>query len=400
MQVVPFAMDLPHILVQRTTISNIKTPFTQHCRYRRSSIILYSGNPLLLGSEQMDLFRAIVAATDLHPHIKVAMLPQHAPSRDVVSAWAKGFPDRDGKFVKEFQTTFNSSFWEIYLYAVFCEYGFTFDWTHAAPDFLLKHYGKSICVEAVTANAADGKPKEWERPLDLENHVPTDLDALNREAIIRLANAIDGKHRKYQASYSNKAHVSGKPFVIAVAPFEQPAFNLQYDRPIRAVLYDDYVDEAAYQKDRQAYPNGPPNRQLGFVTKDNGADIELGLFTDDRLSHISAVLFSCTATWGKVDAMAQQTEDRRTLVSSVWGSEPDGRPRFRHGRPDEIGEKLEDGLQVYHNPFAKHPLDLELFRRPGVVQNYFDADSQGLVVEELTRSLFNRSVVTMLVEPE
>lgn len=28
-----------------------------------------------------------------------------------------GFEDRDGKFVKEFQTTFNSSFWELYLFA-------------------------------------------------------------------------------------------------------------------------------------------------------------------------------------------------------------------------------------------------------------------------------------------
>ncbi|WP_061303733.1 hypothetical protein [Achromobacter piechaudii] len=348
----------------------------------------------------MDLFSAIVAATDQHPHIRTAMLPAHAPSRNVVSAWAKGFPDRDGKFVKEFQTTFNSSFWEIYLYAVFCEYGFSFDWTHAAPDFSLEHKGQGFCVEAVTANAAVGKPKEWERPLDLESYVPTDLDALNREAMVRLANAINGKHRKYLASYSNKPHVSGKPFVIAVAPFEQPAFNLQYDRPIKAVLYDHYVDEAAYQKDREAYPKGPPIRQLGFVTKENGADIELGLFTDDRLSHISAVLFSCTATWGKVDAMSQQTEDRQTLVSSVWGSKPDGRPEIRRGRPDEIGERIEDGLQIYHNPFAKHPLNLELFRRQGVVQNYFEAGTRRWTVEGLIGSLFCRSVLTMLVEDD
>ncbi|PID48022.1 MAG: hypothetical protein CR967_01805, partial [Proteobacteria bacterium] len=34
--------------------------------------------------------------------------------KEILQSWCKGFPDRDNKFVKEFQTTFNPSFWEIY----------------------------------------------------------------------------------------------------------------------------------------------------------------------------------------------------------------------------------------------------------------------------------------------
>jgi hypothetical protein len=41
---------------------------------------------------------------------------------DVLTDWARGFIDRDGKFVKEFQTTFNSCFWELYVYAVLKRY--------------------------------------------------------------------------------------------------------------------------------------------------------------------------------------------------------------------------------------------------------------------------------------
>lgn len=344
----------------------------------------------------MDLFKTIVETAKQHQHMKIVMLPEHAASRDVVNAWGEGFPDRDGKFVQEFQISFNSAFWEIYLYAVFREYGFAFDWLHASPDFLLAHKEQFFCVEAVTANAADGKPKEWERKFNFNGPVSIDLEALNREAMVRLANAIHAKHRKYIDSYSKLAHVAGKPFVLAVAPFEQPDFNLQYNRPIKAVLYDHYVDEPAFHKNPKLFPNGPPNRQLGFVNKDNGTEIQLGLFNDDRMCQISAVLFSCTATWGKVDALSHQSEGRRTFMHTIWGSEPDGRPVQRAGYPEEIGETISDGLQVYHNPYALHPLDPLVLRRRGVLQNYFDARAGRWVEEELSRSLYSRNTITFL----
>lgn len=344
----------------------------------------------------MKLFEPIVDEAKQHQHFRSVLMQEHAASRDVVMGWADGFPNRDGKFVQEFQISFNSPFWEIYLYAVFREYGFAFDWSRASPDFLLARDGYQFCVEAVTANAADGKPNEWDRKFDPENPMPIDIAALNKEAMVRLANAIQSKHKKYTSSYAKLPHVGGKPFVLAVAPFEQPHFNHQYNRPIKSVLYDHYVDEGAYQKDPKAFPNGPPTRHLGFVTKDNGADIQLGFFNDDRMRHISAVLFSCTATWGKVDALSAQTKDRRTIVQTVWGSEPDGRPAMRAGYAEEIGETLTDGLQIYHNPYALHPLDPSVFRRRGVVQNYLDENAGRWVEEELNRSLFSRFVMTVV----
>ena len=114
------------------------------------------------------------------------------------------------------------------------------------------------------------------------------------------------------------------------------------------------------------------------------------------MRHISARLRSCTATWGKVDALAAQTGDRRTIVQTVWGSEPDGRPAMRAGYAEEIGETLTDGLQIYHNPYALHPLDPSVFRRHSVVQNYLDESAGRWVEEELNRSLFSRSVMTVV----
>lgn len=343
----------------------------------------------------MNLFEPIVPLERQHQHFQSVLAHAYAPCREVLEGWAEDFPDRDGKFVQEFQLTFNSPFWELYLHAVFREYGFNFDWSNPAPDFQLSRDGHSICVEAVTANAADGKPNEWDFSLARGDKPNIDLDKLNREAMIRLANALRGKHRKYQDSYSKLDHVARKPFVLAVAPFEQPHFNHQYNRPIKAVLYDHYVDEPEYLANPAAYPNGPRSKQLGFVTKDNGADIELGVFNDDRMRHISAVMFSCTATWGKVDALAPEVEGRETILNTVWGSEPDGRPVQRTGKPAEIGETLTDGLQIYHNPYALYPLDPSLFRRQGVVQNYFSELAGRWVEEELNRSLFFRMVMNL-----
>lgn len=346
----------------------------------------------------MDLFTPIIDESRQHPHFKALLGPRRAAGRAVLAAWAEGFPDRDGKMVQEFQLSFNSPFWEIYLYAVFRAYGFEFDWSHAAPDFQLIREDDYFLVEAVTANAAQGKPNEWDLQFSHESlsNLKIDIEALNREAMIRLANAIHGKARKFTDSYSKLPHVARKPFVLAIAPFEQPHFNHQYSRPIMSVLYDHYVDEPAYMRNPADFPNGPPTRHLGFVTKDNGAEVEMGLFNDDRMRQISAVLFSCTATWGKVSALTPQTPGHQTIMRTVWGSTSDGRPTARVGRADEIGETLSDGLQVYHNPFASYPINPAFFRRRGVVQHYFDEASMHWVVEGLEHSLMYRMPITVV----
>lgn len=330
----------------------------------------------------MDLFTQIVPSEHLHPNFKAVQIMQREGERAVVQDWADGFPDRDGKFVEQFQRTFNSCFWEVYLHGLFKGYGFQMDWTHASPDFWLETRHGEILVEAVTANEADGAEPEWGRkPLDLLEK--GDFWPLNRVAIIRLSNALLSKVRKYERTYRALPHVPRKPFVIAVAPFEQPLFNHQYDRPIQALLYDYYVDEAAYKKDPSCYPNGPAGVKLGQVEKDNGALIELGLFLDDRWREVSAVLFSCTATWGKAVAMSKVARDGNVL--SAWGVGEFGKPEKRSmpiGVPSEV---VSDGLMVFHNHFATNPLSWDVFRRQGVVQVTFGP--HGMQLEGRDQSL-------------
>lgn len=319
----------------------------------------------------MNLFDPIVDATRQHPNFINALLPNREAQRDLFMAWAEGFVDRDGKLVEEFQTTFNSSFWEIYLNAVFKEYSFELDWTHKAPDFCVRAGGHEFIVEATTANAAQGKPNEWDKKLHPDEIKRIKLYELNKEAIIRLSNAISSKLKKYKDLYSKLPHVRNKPFVIAVAPFEQPYFNLQHDRPIRALLYDYYVDEDEYMQNPLAFPSGPRGRELGSIQKDNGAEICLGIFNDPAAKEISAIMFSCTATWGKLSAMTE-TKNENKVNQTVWATAPTGSPTIGDPSRPEHQEKIFDGLQVYHNPYASRRLSPTIFRGPRIIQHYQD----------------------------
>jgi len=344
----------------------------------------------------MQLFVPIVSQDKWHPNFSSVLHPTRLPECELLQQWADGFIDRDGKFVHEFQTTFNSSFWEIYLFALFRSYGISVDWSRAAPDFCLNTGSHGFIVEATTANAAQGKPNEWDRPFSSKESVPRRFKALNTEAMIRLSSAIHAKHEKFERSYKGMGHVTGKPFVLAVAPFEQPHFNLQYDRAIRAVLYDYYVDEDAYNDDPARFPLGPPGVSLNRIYKGNGAPIKLGLFNSDVLSSVSAVIFSCVATWGKLGAMSTNPY-LDVFVGSVWASSSDGAPVQRLVRRADHFEEVWDGLQIFHNPNAKNPLDPAIFRRDRVVQHYVDAVTGDWVYEGRTSALLHRQ--TMLFQP-
>lgn len=340
----------------------------------------------------MNFFEPIVARESLHPHFVSACMPAREPERALFARWAEGFVDRDGKVVTEFQTTFNTTFWEIYLYACLKALGYAVDWSRSAPDFAVEGRGLEFVIEAVTANAAQGKPSEWDRtfsPKEIRNLWP--IRKLNVEAMIRLSNAIVSKADKYEKRYGELDHVKGKPFVVAVAPFEQPHFNIQYDRPIRALLYDRYLDEDAFRENPAAHPNGVPEVSLGSITKDNGAKIRLGIFNDESFSTISAVVFSTTATWGKLSAMSKDASAQEVTVQSNWATPPDGAPRRRVCSALEHDETVLDGLQVFHNPHARFPLSPEAFRAPRVVQHFLNRESSTWVWENWNNTLWSRN---------
>lgn len=343
----------------------------------------------------MNLFEQKVSADKLHPNYVSMIEKIPEKDREILNEWIDGFPDRDNKFVKEFQTTFNSSFWEIYLYKLFKDLGFEFDWSHSRPDFILKHEEIDFVVEAtISSNAQDEKP-EWEKDDDLLKLYDGYLEGMNERnhySIIRLANSFTSKFRKYKDDYKTLPHVKNKPFVLAISPMEQPLHYHQYDRPIMALLYDFYLDEQEYLKDPDKFPEGLRDKRLYSVEKPNGSEIELGFFLDDRASEISAVLFNPLATWSKVQSMK---EDRTGACSHTWIAQ-DGQ------MTQTINEEelIEDGLFIFHNPYAKYPLDKKVFQRDRVSQVFMDKDT--LFIERVygSKHLTHRMVIEIMIKEE
>ena len=335
----------------------------------------------------MNLFEPVVPAARHHPSFKNLLRMGNGFTLDVLSDWAQGFVDRDGKFVTEFQMTFNSSFWELYLYAVLKKYDMPVDFTKVRPDFCLP--SKGFNIEATVASNAQGSAPEHSR---LEKAPPTDLNAFNFQSIIRLSNSLAAKHRKYLESYAQLDHVQDRPYVVAVTNFDQPFSFIACQRPIEAVLHGYYVDEERYiaSGGREGRLEG---EALLKVFKDNGSPIELGLFATPAYREISAVIFSNCANMGKVRALSSDPSPG-VIFTALRLNPASDQPHIIRAPKRCYEESLLDGLRVYHNPYATHPLDSALFRHPSVFQSFYDNDDW--VYEQREGQLLFRSVLTAI----
>lgn len=314
----------------------------------------------------LDLFTPIVPVTSFHPAFAQIVRHQLPYEREVLNQWTEGFVDRDGKFVKEFQTSFDSSFWELYLFAAFKELGMQCDLTKSRPDFCVACPDEFL-VEAVVSLHSEGSPSV---PDSDPFEFPKDFTEFNEQAMIRLMNSLNVKYRKYVSEYSGLEHVKGKPFVLAVAPFDRPKFQLQAQRAIEAVLYRYYVDEESFLEGGQNSEHPQP-RDIEYVVKKTGAKLPLGLFCDKRMSGVSAVIQSTTATWTKVTALSDEPD---AVIEAIYENRREGGILCYRGPNALYEQHLLDGLRIYHNPHAEHPLNPELFGRNEI----FQATSRGV----------------------
>ncbi|AXI08429.1 hypothetical protein CUC15_05635 [Oceanobacillus zhaokaii] len=303
----------------------------------------------------MDLFNIQVNEDKLHENfINVSKDPDLVK---VLNSWAIGFKDRDHKFVKEFQTTFNTSFWELYLHACFSNLGFKIDYSYSSPDFVIKTRKQKLemVIEAVSTRHAEEGTPEHERInalADLENK--DKIDNKNYEEIVhlateRIASSISNKARKYIETYSKLEHVKGKPFILAVGAFEQPFFYLQGIGAIQRVLYG--LVKAEYRE-------GTPYLEYSenILKRKNGKQIPIGIFNNQKYSYISGILFSSVASMGKVRALSLNKK-KSIYFQSYTYNDYDTKGQMKVTSHKKYKESLLDGMSLYLNPYADNPID-------------------------------------------
>ncbi|EKB0634054.1 glycosaminoglycan attachment site, partial [Vibrio cholerae] len=312
----------------------------------------------------LDLFTPIAEDEKQHPLFKMMLKDQYKPERDVLNSWAQGFEDRDGKFIYEFQTTFESSMWELYLHAFLKDLGAQTDFSHHAPDFVTE-LDRHITLEATIA----APPQGGEAPAGhSQMYAPTDFSEFNQQSAIRISNSLSSKIKKFRTSYSDLPHVKDKPYVIGLASFDRPFSHFAVNRAIVAVLYGVYVDEettiATGASELIKY-------SVKAVVKNENASIPLGLFTSDEYKDVSAVIYSSLATWGKIRALADNPNAMSVYHTCHLPKDNSIIPEVRHTIKAEYKEDIADGLHILHNPFAQYPLDVNTFNHARVAQYFF-----------------------------
>lgn len=339
----------------------------------------------------MDLFTPIVPEEKQHPNFRALIHPNFCSSElEVIRDWGNDFIDRDGKFVKEFQTTFNSSFWELYLSACFKELGCTVDFSHETPDFSIDSPSGNFIAEATIANHPDRFRPEWDRDI-LEK---ADKGDVLRLSTIRLLNAISSKHRKYINKYSKLSHVQNKPFVICATPFDQPSFFTQDSLAIVRVLYA-YESALSIPGNQDGEIIFTGESRCYQVQKSPGVHLSLGLFTDQRMSEVSAVFFNNKATFSKVRALAKEGD--YVMFSGarmIQSGKTIGLERFFEYRP-QYQETILDGLHILVNPFAKNPLDLSIFNNREVAIHSYDPTTESYLSEIPHGFLLQRTSISI-----
>jgi hypothetical protein len=321
----------------------------------------------------MDLFdlSKLPKGQELHP--KVTLLIQTAPERAVLEEWSQEFIDRDGKFVSQFQVTFHSCFLELFIFAMLKSMHMDVDLSHPTPDFLVTS-PVPIVIEAVSAGIRKNGRPEADRGLDdiLTMLKPPwmnpDFKVQMAEAVVRYSNAIWEKKKKYHGTYASLSWVTTTmPYVIALGSFAQVNYGSEFDYSITALLYGFVFDVKTMTRNRQGSVTKPGTTSL----------IELNLFARDDFRHVSAVVFTCTLTLGKLSGLSI-SRGMPTFQMVYHILEDFDAPPFkvREVSP-ETPEDLFTGVFVLHNPRANNPLPDSTFAGTEAIQ-IWDRGQSGL----------------------
>lgn len=379
----------------------------------------------------MDLFTPLVKENRFHPLFKRIIGDEtYKPTMAVINEWSTGLLGRKqeaNKFIKEFQTTFNSSLWELYLNKSFVELGFEIDYSKESPDFYLKHSsGKRINVEAVTANNQLNESEEYYTLKSFNESVAIEDKDFLDQSTIKLIGKLKDKRDLFIGAdnkkhpYSSLEHVKGNPFVVAVAPFDNHLSFTQNNMAVNRILY-------GINPPKGNNPSEMVSEKISHIVNHNGKHIDLGIFTNESYKEISAVIFSTTGTFGKavvqsgISTFIRATKYRQMECSVFLKQEGMGKlgashtqlgkgndlfsMRFPFGNlvcgadmhlyePSHHIESHLDGLHVYYNPFAENPLDKKLLSAYELTQNDYDIESGEMVCMHNDGSLVSRQVYT------
>lgn len=319
----------------------------------------------------MDLFIPIVADKKIHPFfLRLRDEPSFSSAKEIIAEMAPHFVDIDGNYVEQFQSTgFDARLWELYLNAYLVEEELFFDREHYAPDFIVKKFGKTVAIEAVIVGRKEAVTDETINqpiePMPPEELLKKTMD----EMPIKFGSPLFSKLKK---EYWKLDHVAGNPLVIAIADFHD---NQSMTWSGTALINYLYGVRHEFSKDEEGNlvisPLKIETHQVGNKV------IPSGYFFQPDAENISAILYTAGGTISKFNRMGKQAGfGSAAVIMHRMGTHHDHDPNaslpkmFAYEVNEQCEETWGEGVSMYHNPNALHPVPRELF--PSIAHHRFD----------------------------
>ncbi|WP_146073352.1 hypothetical protein [Cryobacterium sp. N22] len=300
-----------------------------------------------------DFFAKVAKESKLHTRFRYLRDdPSAVAARRLIETAMRWYENQDGSFVEQFQTSaFDARIWELYLWAMLREAKLRVEQPKPAPDFLARGLEGDFYVEATTAN-----PPPSDKVVPLPETDEATFDYIHNYLPTRFSGPLCAKLNK---RYWEREGVEDIPFVIAIQDFHHELSMTWSQSALFEYLYGVRIDEVEI--------DGSVLKVELPVTTIKWGDKELpsGFFKLADSEHISAVAFNAAGTLTKFNRMGiaagmgdptvtAQHVGRRFSKANAAEEEA-----FSHLVTEDYEEDWIDGLTVFHNPNALHPLPLE-----------------------------------------
>jgi hypothetical protein len=301
-------------------------------------------------------------------------LEGYSPAVELMKSMMRWHEDANGNFVEQFQTTgFDARLWELYVFAMLVEARYVLDKSAAVPDFQARNAAGELCVEATTINPSRNKKGEFIPSPPLEN--PEQMKAFQQQYMpIRYAGPLMAKLAK---KYWDKENVKGRPLVFAIQDFHAPMSMVMSRTALPSYLYGMVWDWTCDSSGKLVIiPRSVASHEWGTKT------IPSGFFGFSGSENVSAVIANASATISKFNRMgvlAGFGSKRVRLIRNGMAANPDPNSEVpavfvREVNAPDYSETWMEGMDVFHNPRALHPLHPSML--PEAAHHWFRDDGQ------------------------
>lgn len=347
--------------------------------------------------QAVDFFSMRVPETRADPSfVNLRDLEGYSPARGIISAMMRWHEDIDGNYVEQFQSTgFDARLMELYVFALLVENGFAVRHEGAAPDYIANDGNGDLAIEVTTVNpTTDARGQRVPPPpVETEEQIAA---YLKQWMPIKFGGPLTAKLRK---RYWTLPHVAGKPLLFAIQDFHAPQSMTRARTGLGIYLYGYEHDWHHDDEGRLIIePRQVTEHRLGEKT------IPSGFFNQPDAENVSAVLFNNSATLSKFNRMgftAGFGSRRVRMIRRGFSLNPD--PNAAAPNPFVLTvdanycETWSEGLDVFHNPRALHPLDPRHF--PTAQHHMLEPDGQ-ISTLRLTDEFHPLASITHILVPD